>query len=69
MLQNLLSWRKVLLYCDYNRLEHRLEEKDDSLVVELRAEIVKEDVLAVALVQLTALIGQLVEHGKRLGCV
>lgn len=68
-LKNLLRWCEVFLYCNYNWLEDGLEEKDDTFVVELRAEQVEKDVLAVALVELTALIGQLVEHWKGLRCV
>ena len=59
----------MLLDGQHDRRESVLVEKNDAFEVELRAEQVKENVLAVALVELTRRVGHLVEHGERLGGV
>ena len=56
----------MFLNGDHDRREDVLVEEDYSFDVQFRAEQVKEDVLAVALVQLGALIGQFIEHGEGL---
>ena len=53
----------------HNWREHILVEENDAFKVELRAEQVKEHVLTVAFVELTASVSQFVEHGERLARV
>ena len=67
--QNLVCWRKMFLDSFHNRREHILVEENDAFKVELRAEQVKEHVLAVAFVELTASVSQFVEHGEGLARV
>ena len=59
----------MLLYGLHDGLEGFLIEEHNSLKVELRAQQVEKDVLAVTFVQFRTLAGELIEHGEGLGCV
>eukprot|EP00355_Strombidium_rassoulzadegani_P004579 CAMPEP_0168617852 /NCGR_PEP_ID=MMETSP0449_2-20121227/5762_1 /TAXON_ID=1082188 /ORGANISM="Strombidium rassoulzadegani, Strain ras09" /LENGTH=235 /DNA_ID=CAMNT_0008658693 /DNA_START=305 /DNA_END=1008 /DNA_ORIENTATION=- len=67
--QRVLQGLEVLLDGLHDARHGVLVEVDDALEVELGAEHVEEDVLAVALVELGDEHGQLVEHGEALGGV
>ncbi len=69
LVENLLCRCEMLLNCHHEGWENALVEKDHTLKIELRAEQVKEHVLAVTFVHFRALVWQLVKHGERLRCV